>query len=134
MYRAIPIHQRSVFDIRLNGIQPFGQTNLGLNEINVGKQAEGVDDVRYGRAHHVTELGEDANDFTPFLVFQFADIVISLNNLGRFNIHSSPRSRLIMDDARHTTFQSRSHRYHQTTVTHRGCNVLFDKPVTLSCL
>ena len=76
-------------------------------------------------------LLQDADDFPPFLAFQFPHAVVGLHHFRGFDEHGAARGRLVVYDAFDFPFQGRGDGDDQPSVAHGGCHVLIDHPALL---
>lgn len=68
------------------GPHRLGQLVLGLDEVDLGEEVVAVDDLGHMGAHALGVGGEDADNLLALLVLEVADLVVGLDDLGRFDV------------------------------------------------
>ena len=131
MYGARPVDERFFADFRLCGLKGFGQGGLGLDEVDGGQEAVGIEDVLHIGAQLLREIGQYADDFAALVGLQFADAIVGLHHLGRLYEDRLSGGTLIVDDTAYLALQGRGHGYHQAPVAHGGSDVFLHQPFTL---
>jgi len=84
--RLDPVHDGGVGYVGRRGPHRLGQLVLGLDEVDLGEEVVAVDDLGHMGAHALGVGGEDADDLLALLVLEVADLVVGLDDLGRFDV------------------------------------------------
>ena len=121
---AGPIQALPVLYDRHHPMYLLSEKCFGADEIDFRQELVGVEDVADEGPNLRGELRQDTDDLTSLFGLQFADTVVRLDHYLWFDENCLSRSRLVVDDAFNLPLESRSHRYHQTTVAHRRCHIL----------
>ena len=117
---------------RLETIHLPGYASLGLDEVDLCQELIGIEHLAYMRPDTLRHLREDTDNLLPLLTFELPDLVVCFYHLCWLDIHSAPRSALIVDDTRDLSFQSRGHRDDKAPVTHGGSSILIYDALALS--
>lgn len=84
--RLDPVYDGGVGYVGRRGPHRLGQLVLGLDEVDLGEEVVAVDDLGHMGAHALGVGGEDADDLLALLVLEVADLVVGLDDLGRFDV------------------------------------------------
>ena len=113
-------------DDRLHAAVLRGPAPLGTQHVDLGQVvARGGDQLRIG-PDRGREFGEDADDLAPLGIFQFAQFVVDLHDLDRFDVERTARSRFVVDEALQLAFVGRGDGNHGPPVADRDLRVGLD--------
>ena len=129
-----PVYEGLTAHLGDDGMYLLGKESLGPHKLDVGQEGKGTQ--QFGRVlpQLVGKLLQDADNLAPFLSLEFADAVIGLHDLSRFDIDRLARGRLVMHDTPQLPFHGRSHGDDETAVTQRGGGIRIDQSLALGRL
>ena len=123
MHRFHPVDQSLVTKYGSYTTYLLCKSRLGLYQVNLRQELVGLQQLRQKRAQPAGELRQDADDLTPLLPLQFADAVVGLHHLRRFNENGLARCRLVVHDPLYLSLVGRVDGDHQPSVAHAGCHI-----------
>jgi len=100
--------------------------SLGTQHVDLGQVVARRGDQPGIGAHRIGELREDADDLAPLGIFQFAQLVVDLHDLDRFDVERTPRGRFVVDEALQLAFIGRGNRDHGLPFADRDLGVGID--------
>src|SRR5574344_1924358 len=127
-----PIYIRRLFNLWRYSTEALSQLNFGIDEIHDTKEVERIKDFSHVWSHMIGDRDEDSYYLLTLFSLQFSDFIIGLNNLSWFYEYGSTSSTFIMNNTIDASFQSRSNRYHKSTITHRWSDILINNAISLS--
>ena len=104
-------------------IELLGQLCFGLDTINFAQKLEARFEITYIRPQFRGEISENTGDFPPFLVLQIGNLIIQLQNFGRFDIRSLTARGLVMNEPLHASLVLGNHRYYQPAIPDAGFSI-----------
>ena len=94
---------------RVGGIDRKGEPGFCTDEVNLSKEMVGMDEHVYLRPDNCGKFNEDSYDLAPFGIVEFPDLVVGLENFGRFNVNRVPGGRFIVNESLDLAFVGADH-------------------------
>ena len=123
-----PVQYLFVLEIRFDGLDLNREMCFRTDKVDFGQEFIGLQDGRNLWTYCSREFRQDTDNLATFFTFQFADAVVGFHHFGRFDEHGLTRSRLVVYNPLDFSLQPRSHRNHQSSVTHGRRHILVHIP------
>ena len=108
-----------------------GEACFGSDEVDDGEEVVAMEHVVYLGSHGVGELEEYALYLLAFLTFEFAYLVVCLNDFCRFDVDGFAGVGFVVDDAAYLALEGWGYRDDESSVAECGCYVVVDESVGL---
>ena len=96
MFGLVPGNDPGLFNDRPDAIRITGKNGLCPDHIHPAKELHRTDQVAGIWTNIISKQQQNPMDLPSLGIFQFLDLVIQFNDLGRFNKSGFPGSRFIM--------------------------------------
>ena len=133
MNSSNPINTRFLCYLWLKALKESSKFSFCTNEVYCCHKIIRVENLTHVWTYLLRKVCENTNHLSSFLILKFTNLIISFNNLRRFNINRPTRCTFIVYNTRDLTFQSWCNWYNQSTVTQGRRDIFLNKSFSLCC-